>query len=182
MISDEARAKMGWRKGLRLAKLMKPCKVCGKMFETVPSSAKQHTCSMACAAERKKVTRVKHICVICSKDFTDLKTRSRKYCGTVCKIEGLARARRARFENKGLWGEWCSPRDAKAWYIKEHGACQTCGWKDEIGVLELHHRDRNRRHNTGENIMLLCPNCHSIEHLKNKDGQYKNNLGVKKCH
>ncbi len=51
-------------------------------------------------------------------------------------------------------------------------ACQLCGWNDEPGVLELHHIDHNRKNNTPENVKLVCPNCHSIEHYKLRTGPF----------
>ena len=54
---------------------------------------------------------------------------------------------------------------------KEVGVCERCGFSDNR-VLEIHHKDRNRGHNTRENLELLCPNCHAIDHYEGKDGQY----------
>jgi 5-methylcytosine-specific restriction endonuclease McrA len=37
--------------------------------------------------------------------------------------------------------------------------------------LTVHHKDRNRKNNTRENLEILCPICHAIEHLhEHKDG------------
>jgi 5-methylcytosine-specific restriction endonuclease McrA len=30
----------------------------------------------------------------------------------------------------------------------------------------VHHRDRNPHNNAFENLEVLCPTCHSLEHLK----------------
>lgn len=49
--------------------------------------------------------------------------------------------------------------------IKERGnACQECKielWLDKPIKLELHHIDGNRANNDPNNLILLCPNCHS---------------------
>ena len=63
--------------------------------------------------------------------------------------------------------------------LEKYKFCQKCGWKEEPKVLELHHADRNRKNSREENTILLCPNCHAIEHYQAKDGQFKNNKGVK---
>jgi predicted HNH restriction endonuclease len=35
----------------------------------------------------------------------------------------------------------------------------------------IHHKDRDRDNNAMENLAVLCPNCHAIEHMKeNKEG------------
>lgn len=42
--------------------------------------------------------------------------------------------------------------------------CEKCGLVDWLGEpinLQVHHIDGNSNHNTRDNLMLLCPNCHS---------------------
>jgi ssDNA-binding Zn-finger/Zn-ribbon topoisomerase 1 len=51
------------------------------------------------------------------------------------------------------------------------GACERCGF-DEVEILQLHHKDRNRRNNKAENLETLCPNCHFREHFQAQDGMY----------
>jgi predicted HNH restriction endonuclease len=34
--------------------------------------------------------------------------------------------------------------------------------------LVIHHIDRNRRNNADENLMVLCPNCHTRTHRKSE--------------
>ena len=38
--------------------------------------------------------------------------------------------------------------------------CELCGWDEDIDFLEVHHIDENRKNNTLENLMILCPICH----------------------
>lgn len=48
--------------------------------------------------------------------------------------------------------------------LKER-CCETCGirtWLDKPISLELHHRNGDRSDNRLANLMLLCPNCHSL--------------------
>lgn len=43
--------------------------------------------------------------------------------------------------------------------------CEICGiseWYGKKLVLELHHIDGNHNNNNLDNLMLLCPNCHSL--------------------
>ena len=47
--------------------------------------------------------------------------------------------------------------------IKEN-RCEMCGinsWNGKQLQLELHHIDGNRNNHSLDNLMLLCPNCHS---------------------
>lgn len=42
--------------------------------------------------------------------------------------------------------------------------CEKCGltsWLGEPINLQVHHIDGNANHNTRDNLLLLCPNCHS---------------------
>lgn len=42
--------------------------------------------------------------------------------------------------------------------------CEKCGLETWLGnpiTLEIHHKDGDRSNNTLENLLLLCPNCHS---------------------
>ncbi len=44
--------------------------------------------------------------------------------------------------------------------------CNRCNFNDPIQILGVHHIDRNRHNNDLSNLEVLCPNCHSIEHMK----------------
>ena len=57
--------------------------------------------------------------------------------------------------------------------------CFLCGWKekrlptDEFTPCELHHKDGNPRNHLEDNLILLCPNCHSLQNYyrsKNRAG------------
>lgn len=43
--------------------------------------------------------------------------------------------------------------------------CEVCKI-DDIRVLEVHHKDRNRKNSNLDNLQLLCANCHLIIHSK----------------
>ena len=63
--------------------------------------------------------------------------------------------------------------------IKEY-KCEKCGninWCGGPIPLELHHINGNHYDNRLENLILLCPNCHSLEHVNFKQTRY--NLEVK---
>lgn len=49
--------------------------------------------------------------------------------------------------------------------IKEY-KCELCGlttWLNQPIPLELHHKDCNHFNNDFSNLILLCPNCHSMQ-------------------
>ena len=51
--------------------------------------------------------------------------------------------------------------------------CEQCGiteWNGKDIVFQLHHKDGNHKNNKLENLILLCPNCHSqTENYANKN-------------
>lgn len=49
---------------------------------------------------------------------------------------------------------------------RRFSSCQLCGFDSEPRILEVHHKDRNRTNNELSNLLLVCPNCHALEHLK----------------
>ena len=57
--------------------------------------------------------------------------------------------------------------------------CNNCSYDKKVGILIVHHKDRNRENNDVSNLEILCPNCHAEEHLRNKDGIFwKMGLGT----
>lgn len=55
---------------------------------------------------------------------------------------------------------------------RANNACERCGYNTTPAILQIHHRDRNRKNNEHSNLELLCPNCHETEHLQAGDGRY----------
>lgn len=52
--------------------------------------------------------------------------------------------------------------------------CEICGlseWQGVKLILELHHKDGDHYNNNLNNLMVLCPNCHSIQesHKNSRD-------------
>jgi len=44
--------------------------------------------------------------------------------------------------------------------------CAKCGYDEIVEVLQVHHLDGDRSNNELENLQILCPTCHQIEHLR----------------
>ena len=51
-------------------------------------------------------------------------------------------------------------------------ACQGCGYDKILAIIQVHHVNRNRRDNRPDNLRMLCPTCHWVEHYLAKDGPY----------
>lgn len=52
------------------------------------------------------------------------------------------------------------------------GKCADCGYKKYPKVLQVHHIDENRKNNSIENLVVLCPTCHNVRHFLNKTGLF----------
>lgn len=48
--------------------------------------------------------------------------------------------------------------------------CQDCGISEEEfhGIIDVHHKDGNKKNNKPENLVILCRTCHKIRHNKKK--------------
>lgn len=42
--------------------------------------------------------------------------------------------------------------------------CARCGYNEHTFILEVHHVNKDRSDNDLENLEILCPNCHALEH------------------
>lgn len=60
----------------------------------------------------------------------------------------------------------------KKLFVRSRGFCESCELDFAFVEGEIHHRDRNRENNNMQNLLLLCPNCHSKFHY-NVDGSLK---------
>lgn len=57
----------------------------------------------------------------------------------------------------------------RRWIIeRDKEICQICG-KDTSRKSHVHHIDGNKKHNTEDNLILLCPPCHMKVHNKNPE-------------
>jgi 5-methylcytosine-specific restriction endonuclease McrA len=54
--------------------------------------------------------------------------------------------------------------------------CEHCGYDAVPEILVLHHRDRDRSNNALSNLEVLCPNCHSIEHMAERKTKWKGHV------
>jgi hypothetical protein len=55
------------------------------------------------------------------------------------------------------------------WFIRNIKKCERCTFSD-IRIIQIHHKNRDRTDNKRENLEYLCPNCHVLEHYKDKMG------------
>lgn len=64
------------------------------------------------------------------------------------------------------WSKYTKASNLKKHLIRTRGhKCEHCGlceWCGKPITLEIHHIDGDRTNNSLENLVLLCPNCHSF--------------------
>ena len=127
-------------------------------------------CSRSCAgtynAKLQYPQEPNCICDYCGTDFYRRPSEIReglKFCSRKCKDTAQ------RIENgfEELWPEHYNK--AKSSYrivaFRNYAhCCNRCGYDEQTEILEVHHKDRNRENNKLDNLEILCPNCHAVEH------------------
>jgi hypothetical protein len=93
------------------------------------------------------------------------------YCSTKCQREFCYREyieRWKRGEVSGSCkGECCSPHVRRYLTEIQEEQCAECGWDKRHPItkkvpLQIHHINGDPDDNSPENVVLLCPNCHSL--------------------
>lgn len=107
------------------------------------------------------------ICINCNKPIN----KRSKYCSNKCQKEYQYKTyidKWKNYENDGMRGEYQISSYIKTYlFSKYNNKCAICGW-GEINKytskipLEIEHIDGNYKNNKEENLILLCPNCHSL--------------------
>jgi hypothetical protein len=151
----------------------KKCLECGDSFY-IPKHKPAKYCSIKCSAKRRQ-TVFNLICAFCNKEYIvhklGISKSGLRFCSRSCKDKGQ------RIEKYGKILRPNCLKDGKSSYREvafrhyPHN-CNRCGYNDVTGILKVHHRDRNRNHNDVENLELLCPICHDLDHYFKGDGPY----------
>lgn len=134
------------------------CEVCNSPFTHISSRCnKAKYCSAKCY-QKSRIGRglTEYKCLHCEKPFLDSLSRGRKYCSKSC-------------VNKQSKSEWKAKFTTVRRNMITRGhiqKCEKCSYDKFPKILGVHHIDGNRENNSLENLMVLCPNCHSIEHMK----------------
>lgn len=128
-------------------------------------------CSRSCAAivnsEKKKKPRP--ICLGCGSSTK--RRASFFYCSRKCQLN---------FQHLDFIEKWKSGKESgvvgltsTSTHIKRYlretrgDKCQKCGWCEINPIsgkvpVQLEHSDGNWQNNSEDNLLLLCPNCHSL--------------------
>ena len=106
-------------------------------------------------------------CLNCNKEIK----KSNKYCSNKCQKEYEYKIYIEEWKtNKvtGLKGEYQISNHIKTYLFNKYNKkCAKCGWGETNKFtrkipLEVEHIDGNYKNNNEDNLILLCPNCHSL--------------------
>lgn len=106
-------------------------------------------------------------CLNCGKQIE----KRNKYCSVICQKEYQCKEYIKKWRNNetdGLRGEYQISMHIKTYLFKKfNNKCARCGWGEVNKFtgkipLEVEHIDGNYRNNNEDNLILLCPNCHSL--------------------
>lgn len=134
------------------------CLRCGKEF-FAPLKAQSKYCSRECNGLAKR-TRVKVSCFRCHKEFERHlnKLQENNYCSRECKEL-----------DQQIGGPLALPhyKDGLSSYreraFRFYGKkCDLCGYDSDERMLDVHHIDEDRSHNSKENLRVLCVWCHAL--------------------
>ena len=107
-------------------------------------------------------------CKNCGKELNE---RHKVYCDNKCQKEFEYKQYIERWKSgleDGIRGEYqISCHIRRYLFEKYNNKCSKCGW-GEFNLwtgclpLEVHHEDGDYTNNSEDNLLLLCPNCHSL--------------------
>ena len=111
---------------------------------------------------------MKKFCLNCNKE---LSSKRSKYCNNKCQAEYQYKEWIIRWKEgkeSGIRGSYGISEHLKKYlFEKYHYKCAKCKWGERnpyTGTLplEVEHIDGNYQNNSEDNLILLCPNCHSL--------------------
>jgi hypothetical protein len=133
-------------------------------------------CSFEWRKKNPKIQKPNCVCAICDKDFyrSASKIAASKsgfvFCSRNCKdiaqrIGGIKEIHPPHYTD--------NRKDYRK-TAKEHleQICSHCGYDKHPEVLQVHHKDRNRENNSIENLEIVCPTCHEVDHFLSGDGRF----------
>ena len=106
-------------------------------------------------------------CLNCNKKIKN----NKKYCSNKCQAEYQYKEYIKRWKNgleDGMRGDYQISMHIKEYLFRKYDSkCGRCRWGERNPYtnnipLEIEHIDGNYKNNSEENLILLCPNCHSL--------------------
>lgn len=137
------------------------CGICGKKIYRRPGSIRHGAGNVYCSSKcYGKACRKEIPCTVCGKLI--LAGANKKTCSRSC---SNIQRKGIKYTGSKMRDKVVSQKRIKVRLILECGEqCGRCGYNALPQILQVHHKDRNRNHNSLRNLELLCPNCHATEH------------------
>lgn len=153
-----------WRanlsKKLKRPEIVNVCQECGAAFVAIKYHRHvQEFCSRRCANLSRNPHVVK-VCTYCGIEYRITEYRAAntvtKFCSHSCRLAEWAKQRREHPTKNSKY---------RATAYEDHGRkCTRCGYDTVPQILIVHHIDHDRTNQRPENLTVLCPNCHAVEH------------------
>jgi 5-methylcytosine-specific restriction endonuclease McrA len=151
------------------------CEVCQVLIES-KDRRRRKFCSKSCSAtfynKRRVIRQV--LCKTCNQVITNSYRRK----GTIyCSLDCFNKYKTEEYIRKWLAGEIsgsnkdnnCSIKGFVRQFLmkRSNSSCEDCGWSrvnkyTNLIPLQVHHIDGNSENTRLENLILLCPSCHSL--------------------
>lgn len=150
-------------------KIKQNCLICDTEFLARPTDVRRghgKYCSISCSNSARRRDPVPNVvCACCNKEFhlSQSKQDQSKSGLFFCCREHKDRSQRIGGIKAIQPDHYGTGYKALAWNNFPHN-CNRCGYDEHVKILEVHHRDHDHSNNVLENLELLCPNCHAIEH------------------
>lgn len=140
-------------------KIKAVCGICGKEFYHISSRCnKAKYCSRLCYHRSQKGRgSQEYECATCHVKFMGSPSKRYKFCTPKCR--GLYQRSTESYGNTANLRKFWKKRNI----IQK---CEICGYDEVKEILGIHHKDENRKNNKRENLLIVCPNCHSLIHRK----------------
>lgn len=99
--------------------------------------------------------------MMCETEFYRSPSKNGLFCGRKCKEQ----AQKERLIGvPDHYGTGVTRYRTKA-FDAMPAACIDCGYDNHASVLEVHHLDGDRSNPNNENLVIVCPTCHTERHL-----------------
>ncbi len=166
--------------------MLRKCEWCICLFDAPAKEVKRGNgrfCSLSCSARSnaRKVSDAKQLnvtCAYCGEGFYKAPSKMKKsksglfFCcrrhkDLANRLDGLKEIHPPHF------GTGTGITTYRQVALSHYGSkCNRCGYIEHIGVLQVHHQDRNRTNNDLSNLEVLCPTCHEVHHLLEGTGRW----------
>lgn len=160
-------------------KVTRDCLFCQRPFKAHQKEVNRgfgKFCSRSCSAQyngAKSKLEPNCVCTFCQTPFYRSNSQKKRakssgllFCSRSCKDK-------AQRLDSGISEIWPTHYGINSDYREKALSClpkrcDVCGYDKHPEVLQVHHRDGNRKNNVLENLQVLCPTCHTVEHFQRR--------------